>query len=117
MSWAARLVILLACFAAGGAAGIKWQIGQQARIELAAAELRASDARQQRLLGDKAARSHEADKVQIRTQIKTIFKEVERVVEKPIYRDTICFDDDGLRIIRAALGSAPAASEPAPAVP
>jgi hypothetical protein len=60
MSWAARLAILLAFFVAGGATGIKWQLGQQARIELAAAELRASDARQQRLLGDQAATAHAA---------------------------------------------------------
>jgi hypothetical protein len=60
VSWAARLIILLALFAVGGAAGIKWQIGQQARIDLAAADLRASDVRQQRLLGDKAATNHSA---------------------------------------------------------
>lgn len=60
MSLAARLVLLLVCFVAGGATGIKWQVGQQARVELTAAELRASDARQQRMLGDKAAAIHTA---------------------------------------------------------
>ena len=52
MSWAAKLLTLLLMFVAGSATGIKWQIGQQARADLAAADLRASDARQQRLLGD-----------------------------------------------------------------
>ena len=117
MSWAAQAVIAALIFAAGTAGGIKWQLGVHAREQLAAADLRASDAARQIKVIDKAATAHEVDKVQIRTQIKTIFKEVERVVEKPIYRDTICFDDDGLRIIRAAIGPEAAASEPTPAVP
>lgn len=58
MSWPAKLLILLLMFAAGSAMGIKWQIGQQARADLAAADLPASDARQQRLLGDKSAAAH-----------------------------------------------------------
>lgn len=58
MSWAAKLLTLLLMFVAGSATGIKWQIGQQARADLAAADLRSSDARQQRLLGDKSATVH-----------------------------------------------------------
>ena len=38
------------------------------------------------------------------------------MVEKPVYRD-VCFDDDGLRLIGAAISGHSAASEPAPAVP
>jgi hypothetical protein len=117
MSWALQLALALVIFAAGGAAGIKWHAGVDAQRELAAHEALAKET-QRKLAGiDKAAAGHEADKSQIQTQIKTITKEVERVVEKPVYRDTVCFDDDGLRLIRAALRPAATASEPAPAMP
>lgn len=117
MSWALQLVLALAIFAAGGAAGIKWHAGVDAQRELAAQEATAKATQKTLERIDRAAVGHEADKAQIRTEIKTIVQEVERVVEKPVYRDTVCFDDDGLRLIRAALGPATAASEPAPAMP
>lgn len=60
MSWAAKFAIFLIFFIAGGAAGVKWQLGVQARAELAASDLRASDARQQRIFGDKASTTHAA---------------------------------------------------------
>ena len=52
-----------------------------------------------------AAAAHEADKVVIETQYRDVIKEVERVVEKPVYRD-VCLDDDGLRVIGDAIGRA-----------
>lgn len=117
MSWALQLVLAIVIFAAGGAIGIKWHTGVDAQRELAVHEATAKATQKTNERIDQAAVGHESDKVQIRTQIKTIIKEVERVVEKPIYRDTVCFDDDGLRLIRAALGPAASASEPAPALP
>jgi hypothetical protein len=66
---------------------------------------------------DTASASHEADRVEIRTEFVTITQEVERVVEKPVYRN-VCIDADGLRQLERAIGGpARAASEPAPAVP
>ena len=66
--------------------------------------------------GDMAATSHEADKVEIRTEFKTIYRDVEHVVEKPIYLN-VCFDDDGLRVLAAATRARSAASKPAGTVP
>jgi hypothetical protein len=60
MSALAKLAILLIIFAAGGAMGIKWQMGVQARADVATAEARASDAKQQRSFDDKAATTHAA---------------------------------------------------------
>lgn len=65
---------------------------------------------------DKAAERHEATKEIIRTQFIPVIKEVERVIEKPIYRN-VCLDSDGLRIIQNALGTANVDGQPAPAVP
>ena len=58
MSWAIQAALAAVLFAAGGAAGIKWHAGQDAIAAQIAAEARASDARQQYLIGDKAATSH-----------------------------------------------------------
>lgn len=67
--------------------------------------------------GDRAAVSHEGIKAKLQRQDAVLVREIERVVEKPVYR-TECIDADGLRIIAAALaGSAPDPGQPAPAVP
>ncbi|SFB97020.1 hypothetical protein SAMN05216344_106139 [Polaromonas sp. OV174] len=58
MSWPLQLVLALAIFAAGGAAGIKYHVGVDAQRELAAKDLRESDARQQRQFNDTAAGKH-----------------------------------------------------------
>lgn len=59
----------------------------------------------------------EAKAEKIRVQTRTIYQEVERVVEKPIYRD-VCLDDDGLRLLRAANSGKPLpTSEPVREVP
>ena len=58
MSWAAKLVILLAIFVAGAAVGIKWQLGVQARADVLIEQVRALDAEKQRLAGDAAAINH-----------------------------------------------------------
>jgi hypothetical protein len=84
---------------------------EAARLEHEA-EVRRFQARQ----ADTAAGGHEADRVQIQTEFKTIFSEVERVVEKPIYRD-VCFDSDGLRLLESATRGGAATGKPAPAVP
>lgn len=116
MSWAMQLVIALAIFAGGLATGIKWHAGQdaiaenKARIEADRDRLRRLDRH------DAAATGHEADKAALRTEFLTITQEVERVTERPVYRD-MCFDADGVRLVNAAAGAAPAASQPARAVP
>ena len=58
MSWAAQLVIAALIFAAGGAGGIKWQLGVQARADLVASEARVSYSRKQIRAIDKAAGIH-----------------------------------------------------------
>ena len=65
---------------------------------------------------DSAATGHEATRASLQRQDAVLVKEIERVVEKPVYRFE-CIDADGLRIIAAALSGAPDSGEPAPAVP
>ena len=111
-----KLVLVAAIFAAGLASGVKIHAGLIAQRDLA--EQQSAIKEQARRIDkiDVAAVGHESDKAQIRTEFKTITKEVDRVVEKISYRH-ICFDDDGLRAVRAAIGTASTASQPAPALP
>ncbi len=55
MSIAAKLILALAIFVAGTAAGVRWHAGQDAIAEVAARELREADMRQQRSFGDRKA--------------------------------------------------------------
>ena len=60
MSWAVKLVLVLAIFAAGAAFGIQWQLGVQARADVLTEQVRALDGEKQRLAGDAAAINHAA---------------------------------------------------------
>jgi hypothetical protein len=92
-----------------------WRHDSQAKAQM---EAQREKERNDRRAIDAAAVGHEKDKVQIRTQIKTVKVEVEKVIEKPFYvASEQCFDDDGLRQLREAAGSAEPASKPAPALP
>lgn len=111
-----KLAIITGIFLAGLASGVKIHAGMIAQRDLAAQQAGIKEQARRADKIDVAAGGHEADKAQIRTEFKTIIKEVDRVVQKPVYLN-ICFDDDGLRAARAAIGPAATASQPAPAVP
>ena len=58
MTLAIQAAIAAIIFTAGAAGGIKWQLGVQARADMAAADVRASDAKRQIKTIDKAAVAH-----------------------------------------------------------
>lgn len=92
--------------------GWRWAASERAALE----EARVRE-EQLRAEIDKASTGYEADRAKLRTEFRTIFQEVERVVEKPVYRDRECLDDDGLRVLRSAIRGDPVApGEPAGAV-
>jgi len=65
---------------------------------------------------DDAAAKHETFKA--KEQIRYVYRTqlVDRIVERPVYRDA-CFDDDGLRVLNDAIAGREPAGEPASAVP
>jgi hypothetical protein len=111
----AAAALIAAALAATGAWQVQnWRYGakEAERLQLVAEQARASIR-----AADAAATRHEADKQAIRARVRVITQEVDRVVEKPVYR-SVCLDADGLRILEAAIAeSAPTARQPAPAVP
>ena len=108
-----------ALLAAALAFGSAWKV-QSWRWAAADAERIAAEQENQRLrarTADKASEGHEADKEEARVEFKTIYQDVERIVERPVYRN-VCLDADGLRRLTDAIaGPDRAAIEPAPAVP
>ena len=105
MSIAAKLVLLIACLVAGFAAGVKYHAGQDAIKENARQVNQRATERLQRQNSNTAAVAHESDKVRIETEYRDVIKEVQRVVEKPVYRN-VCLDPDGLSVIGDALARA-----------
>ena len=65
---------------------------------------------------DKASESYEGDRAASKTEFTTITKEVERVIEKPVYRN-VCLDDDGLRQLERAARATGYSGEPASGMP
>lgn len=111
MSLLAQIVLAGVIWAVGVGVGIKWQNGIQA-VKVAESVRRAAaqfDAR--RLDINKAAEKHEIFKTVTETRWREVQREVERVVEKPVYRN-VCLDDDGLRILSDGIKARYPGSEP-----
>lgn len=107
---------LLAGLALGGTAGWQVQGWRWAAADAARVQAEHEAQRGQERAADAAAARHEAARADIQSRQRVITREVERVVEVPLYRRE-CLDADGLRLVAAAAGAAASASQPAPGVP
>ena len=115
-AWIAIAVLLaavVAAFAAGWQAqGWRWRAADADRLETQ----RESERIAARVV-DQAAGAHEVERAAIRIQREVVTREVDRIVDRPVYRDGVCLDADGLRLVAAAVGPGSAASQPAPGLP
>ena len=64
-----------------------------------------------------ASTRYEGRRAERQQHARVITKEIDRVVEKPVYRDGLCLDADGLRVLSAAIAGTTDSGQPAPAVP
>lgn len=112
---AAALVAIVLGFA-GGWHTRAWKAGADDAQRLQSEQ---SDRAQMAARVDRAAAGNATRTAAIRAEVRTITREVERVVSQPVYIDRPCLDPDGLRLVARAAGAASAADpgEPAPAVP
>lgn len=106
----ALVAALLACSGAWKVQDWRYAAKEAERLEAAREATRMNER-----AADGASVSFEVAREKIRTEFVVVTSEVEKIVEKPIYRN-VCLDDDGLRALSAAIGHKPSASEPAPAV-
>lgn len=118
---AALLATVVVCLATGWGLGIRYEKGQTAIRNMQIANERERQLFMRHERQNTAAAKHEADKERIRIEYVPITKTVEKIVEKPFYRDA-CLDNDGLRVLRDAISgsvgpSKPDAELPRPAKP
>ena len=106
------LALVIAAFS-GGWVVRDWKAGAEMAEVLAQA---AKDQAARRAQVDAAAAGHEKYRKAAAARERVVIKEVERVIEKPVYLNT-CFDDSGLQLLAADIAARTAPSEPAPAVP
>ena len=99
--------VAVALISGACAATAAWQVQgwRHDSIEHARQVNQRATERLQRQNSNTAAVAHESDKVRIETEYRDVIKEVQRVVEKPVYRN-VCFDPDGLSVIGDALARA-----------
>jgi hypothetical protein len=90
--WRLWAAVALA-FVAGGAGGIKWQQGVQARVDLAAAEARATDSRGQIRAMDKAAGAHAAALTTLNKQLGAAREKIANLSGRE------CLDSDVVRVL------------------
>lgn len=116
-----RLALLAAAFVAAFVAGATvngWRLSAKydaERITAAKAAKEAYDAKAKQY--NDAAQALEAAKNEREIVYRTITKQVEKVIERPVYRNA-CLDDSGLRIVNDALaGRASDPAKPATGLP
>jgi hypothetical protein len=113
-----NLTLISATIAAAIGFGAAWQMQawryDSAELErvTAAADIRREDER----LANRAATKFEADRSINATRTRTITVKVEKIVDRPVYRN-ICIDVDGLQLIATAIARSDIASKPGHALP
>lgn len=106
------LIILAVGFSAGwGVRGWRADSEELARQE----QIREDTARHEKAV-DAAAVKHEQFKSSAAAREQVVVKEVERVVERPVYRN-VCLDDDGLRILNSDIAARTSSGVASSAVP
>ena len=110
----AAVAVVAAALSATGAwqlQGLRFDAREKERIE-AQAEL----ARNNRQAAQVASEGFENDRTKTEIKYRTITRNVEKIVERPIYAQS-CFDDGGMHALRSAIGTASDTGEPADALP
>lgn len=110
--------LIVGAVAAALAFGSGWtaQGWRRDAAELERQEDAAELARLRARTADKAAEVHEVFKERERVVYQTITETVDRIVERPVYRN-VCLDPDGLRALGDAIhGRASDPGKPAPAL-
>lgn len=114
------LGVVLAVLAAAGAGYGKGRVDGTAACEQRIAEM-VKDSQERKdkeaVKANTASGGLEKDNAKTRTVYKTITQTVDKIVERPVYRN-VCLDDDGLRSANAALaGALTPAGEPDSTLP
>lgn len=108
--------ILAAGVAIGSAGAWKVQNWRADAADKQRLETQAEDRRMREKAAGDSATSFEQDRVTNEARSRTVTVTVEKIVERPVYRN-ICLDDDGLRAINDQIRRAANPGEPSSPVP
>ncbi|MBS3998466.1 MAG: hypothetical protein KGZ67_14230 [Hydrogenophaga sp.] len=117
MSTAARLVLMLLIgLAIGATAGWQVQGWRQGRIDAQRIERQARDTLRNIERGQQAADTYTQEQAHVQPTRQQITRTVERIVTRDVYRN-VCFDDGGMRELRAAIATGAPSGGAAEALP
>ena len=100
---------------AGGAWKVqawRWAAADAERVQQQAEATRMAEKR-----SGAAGLAYEPSRAAAAVERQIVYQEVERVIDRPVYRDRECLDADGVRIVNAASQQPAPASGPDAAVP
>lgn len=112
----AYVATAIAALLIGFGGGWKTQAWRHDAAELERTRVESRDRLKKIERGDEAAVAHEQFKA--KEEIRYVYRTqmVDRIVERPVYRNQ-CFDDDGLRLLNDAIAGRDAPGQPASTVP
>ena len=110
----AAIAVLAGSMGAAGAWRV--QAGRYALKDAARIEQQAEIARNDRKTAQTASEGFEDAQAKNEVEFRTVTKEVEKIIHRPVFRN-VCLDADGLRIINSTLGAAGNPGKPQSAVP
>ena len=115
MTWTVQAVIAAIIFAAGGAAGIKWHAGLDAIAENKRIAATQEINRENAALANRTSTNFEKARTQNDTRTRTITVEVDKIIERPVFRN-VCIDADGLRLLNSQIRRDTPTGQPGSAV-
>lgn len=111
------VAIALIAASMGSVGAWRVQSWRYAAKDAARIEAQAELARNNRKAAQSASEGFENDRTKTEIKYRAITREVEKIIDRPVYRATLCMDNDGLRILNAAVRAAGDTGEPQDAVP
>jgi hypothetical protein len=117
--WAVLVAALATCYGTGRVHQARVDQVKQTARDHAQMEATVDRLVRRAAVATNASTAFEADRTVIETRTRIILREVQHVVDRPVYRDCR-LDPDGVRLLNAALGGSPVAipaREPADPVP
>lgn len=116
MSWAVQAALAAIIFAAGGWAGMEWHAGQDAIAENKRIAATQEINRENAALLNRTSTNFEQDRSKNETRANTITVEVDKIIERPVFRN-VCIDADGLRLLNSQIRRDTTTGQPGSAVP
>ena len=116
MSWLAQLAIAAAVFLAGMAGGVKYQLGVQARLDIAAIEARAADSLRQVRAIDKASTAHVTELSALNKKLGDARAHIATLSNRPClaFQSVSVLNSVGAQPLRAATGESESQATAAP---